>query len=161
MENTSKPLTRNGNLGLGAVLVAVGGFIAVAVVLHPENANAPVWVVQAAGATFLLAGITLISQALNLPLLGKLAGLGVAYMLAVPGLWILFAGSGQGCSVSVALGGMTFDDAANAVMCRAAFGFGGLITVAFALLATWQALRRRKPRPLDDDPMRQAKVDRT
>lgn len=141
----SKPLTRNGNLSLGALLVAVGGFIVVFVAIDPEGANAPVWVVQAAGAAFLLAGVTLIAQALNMPLLGKLAALGVAYMLATPGLWMLFAGDGQGCSVSMALGAFALSEQANAGLCRTVFGIGGLITLAFALLMTWQTLRRHAP----------------
>ena len=77
----------------------------------------------------------------------ELCGLAVAYMLATPGLWMLFDGQGARCSASIAFFGVGATAGASSLACRAVFGFGGLLTLAFALLMTWAAFRKRHTRP--------------
>jgi predicted membrane-bound spermidine synthase len=56
---------------------------------------------------------------------------------------MLFDGGGAQCSASIAFFSFALSDNANSIMCRAVFGFGGLLTLGFALLMTWAAIRKR------------------
>ena len=112
--------------------------------LDPSGAQAPMWVVNAAVSTFVLAGISLIANVFGLALVSRLAVAAVAWMLAVPGLWILFDGQGAQCSVSVSLGGLSTAGSAASGLCRTVFGMGGVITLAIAIVFTVVALRPRR-----------------
>ena len=109
--------------------------------LAPEAANAPLFVLDAVAGAFFLAGVSVIAQAWNAPLLGRLSAVLVVYLLAVPGLWMLFGQDVGSCSVGVAIAGTTGQGTADGLQCRIVFGLGGLITLATALAMTWGAIR--------------------
>lgn len=136
----------------GFIAIAAGGFILLMVHQDPSAVNGPVWVADAAASTFLFAGFSIVANGLGLPLVGKLCGLGCAYLLAAPGLWMLFDGEGASCSASIAIGGLSAASGAASGLCRAVFGFGGLVTLGLALLFTWVAFR--KPRQPQARPLR-------
>ncbi len=119
--------------------------------LSPEAANAPLFVVDAAAGAFFFAGISIIADAWRAPLLGRLSVLAVIYLLAVPGLWMLFGTDIGRCSVGIAIGGAGASGASDPLPCRIAFGAGGLLTLAIALAFTWGLLRKRR-NPANPDP---------
>jgi len=131
-------------LGIGAAAIAIGVGILVAVHLDPNGATAPLFVVEAAAGTFIAAGVSYLALALGLTLLSRLAGLLVVYLLAVPGLWMLFA-DGSECSVGAAISGITLRGTASDWSCRAVFGGGGLLTLMIGIAMTWQVFRGKPP----------------
>ena len=136
--------------GIGAVFAALGVGMFVMMRLHPEGANAPEFVLDAAAGTFFCAGLSILGQAFGQPLLSRIAGLAVVYLLAVPGLWLLLGEDTGSCSVGIALGGLGSMAPGDPTMCRVVFGAGGIIVAAVAVVLTVAAIRerRRKPDPL-------------
>lgn len=132
-----------------ALFAAFGIGIFAMLRLHPEGANEPDFVVDAAAGTFVFADLSVIARALNQPLLGRLAGLMVVYLLAGPGLWCLLADDAGSCSVGMALCGAGATSAANPTLCRTVFGAGGFLVLAVAVLFTVQALRSKRQKPSD------------
>ncbi len=133
--------SRAAGIGFGAAFVAIGLLIYFGVRLSPDGASAPIWVIEAAAGAFFFAGVSQIAQTLNAPMLARLCGLVVVYLLAVPGLWMLFGGDGQ-CSVSHAIGATSFSGDADPLTCRLVFGGGAIVVLGFALLMTWVTLRK-------------------
>lgn len=140
-------------IGSGAMAIGVGLFVAAH--LYPQKASAPLFVVDAAAAAFFCAGVIVVAEVFGQRLLSRLAGLALIYLLAVPGLWMLFAGDGA-CTIGGAVSGLTMATTGSDFTCRAAFGLGGVVVLAVALLMSWQALRgRHRPQAsLQDDPPR-------
>jgi hypothetical protein len=134
-----------GGLAFGGLFSLIGAGLYAAVRLSPEAANAPEWVIDAAAGTFFLAGLSVMAEAVNWKFVSRLASLGVVYLLAVPGLWMLFADD-PSCSVSGVIGGAAFGDDASSLTCRAVFGGGAIVTLLAALAFTWVAVRRRSAR---------------
>jgi len=130
--------------GLGLLFVAVGTGIVLMVWRDPGQAEAPLWVVYAAASTFSFAGLWIILQTFALTLLANLAGLAIAYLLAVPGLWMLFDGKGANCSVSGAMADIALSAPATSWACRGIFGVGGLLVLIFALFLTRAAIRQAR-----------------
>ncbi len=131
--------------GIGLPFIAMGLFIAIFAPLHPEGANAPMWVVEAVAACFTFAGVSAVAKAFGAELVSKLAALATAYLLATPGLWLLFAGDDAQCSSSVGSAGLSLTADAGSILCRSAFGIGGILTVLIALAFTWQAIKASRP----------------
>ena len=129
--------------GFGLLFASIGAGIMLMVWVDPEGARAPIWVVQAAASTFLFAGLSAAAQSFGLKLLANLLALMVAYALAAPGLWMLFDGQGAACSVSVPLAEMALGGGTS-WLCRGVFGFGGLLTLVFAIVFTWAAIKRHR-----------------
>lgn len=134
---------RQPGIWFGAIFAAIGLFIYIMVRMDPSRAQAPEFVIDAAAGVFFFAGLSIIGQALHMPTVGRVAGLAVVYLLAVPGLWMLLGEDGGQCSVSIAIGGATTSGAGDAGLCRMVFGIGAIITLGFALTMTVLALRRR------------------
>ncbi|MEO6014182.1 MAG: hypothetical protein ABIQ30_11450 [Devosia sp.] len=130
--------------GLGLLFVGAGAGIMLMVWREPDQAEAPLWVVYAAASTFSFAGLWMILQTFGLTLLANLAGLAVAYLLAVPGLWMLFDGQGANCSVSGAMADITLSGPGTSWTCRGIFGIGSLLVLLFALLLTRAAIRQAR-----------------
>jgi hypothetical protein len=132
------------SIGFGLLIAAMGAAIMLMVWLDPSGANAPIWVVQAAASTFLFAGLSAVAQALGWKVLANLLVLVVVYLLAAPGLWMLFDGQGANCSATIAFNDLAVGGGASSWVCRGVFGFGGLLTLGAALLFTWVTLSKRQ-----------------
>jgi hypothetical protein len=138
------------NTWYGVLAIATGMLVAFFVHFAPQSGDAPAWVGDACAAAFVCAGIAILSASRGWPpLVGKLAGLVAAYMLVVPGIWIVFGGDPARCSVSAAFGSLSLASDAGAMLCKSVFGGGALLTLAFALLLTVRSLRRSGPKPAD------------
>jgi hypothetical protein len=131
----------------GFIAVTAGALVLLMINTDPSGAEAPLWIVNAAASTFVFAGLSIVANAFGYRLVGKLCGLAVAFLLATPGLWMLFDGQGASCSASVAIGGMSAASGAASGLCRAVFGVGGIATIAAALLFTWLAFRGNPRHP--------------
>jgi hypothetical protein len=127
----------------GLIFVAAGLAIVAGVWLDPGRAQAPVWVVEAAGAAFAFAGLSFVLEALGQRVPARLCSLAVVYLLAVPGLWTLFD-SDASCTVGGAISGATFGGEASSWACRAVLGGGGIVVLLAALGFTLAAVLRRK-----------------
>jgi hypothetical protein len=139
---------RTDNTVSGLIAVATGIAVALFVNLPPERGDAPAWVGDACAAAFFFAGISIVANSRHWPaLVTKLAGIGAAYMLVVPAVWVVFGGDPGRCSVGAALGILSLGTSAGGALCRSVFGFGGLLTLVVAVLFTWQAFRVPRPVP--------------
>jgi hypothetical protein len=127
----------------GLIFVAAGLAILAGVWLDPEKAQAPVWVVEAAGAAFAFAGLAFVLEALGQRLPARLCSLAVVYLLAVPGLWTLFD-SNASCTVGGAISGAALGGDAPSWACQAVMGGGGIVVLLAALGFTIAAVLRRK-----------------
>jgi hypothetical protein len=125
----------------GVLALGAGVTILLLVNFDPSSAQAPLWVVNAAAMTFVLAGLSIFANSVGLPLISRLSGAAIAWMLAVPGFWMLFDGQGASCSASVTVGSLSAASGAASGLCRAVFGIGGLITLVVAIAFTWLAFR--------------------
>ncbi|HWA19739.1 MAG TPA: hypothetical protein VG757_12160 [Devosia sp.] len=125
----------------GILSLAIGLAILLMINLDPSGAEAPLWVVNAAVSSFVFAGIALIANSFGFPLVGRFAAAAVAWMLAIPGLWIMLDGQGAQCSASISLGGLSAAGSAASGLCRTVFGMGGVITLAIAIVFTVVAFR--------------------
>ncbi|WP_428528995.1 hypothetical protein [Pseudorhodoplanes sp.] len=148
---------------IGLLVAAIGfPFVLMASGLLPaKGANAPLWVLGAAGMAFVLAGASVTLSALagstardgTLPdrapfalhVLQLALGLGIVAMLALAGTWVAL-GAGGGFRSAMSIGGASLSGPANETMARFVFGFGALVTwaifVAFAVRG-WRKLRAR------------------
>jgi hypothetical protein len=144
------PVQKLTGTAFGLLFVAAGGGILLMAWRDPSMASAPMWVVEAACACFICAGLWAIAQTFGLTLIATLCGLAIVYLLAAPGLWMLFDGTGASCSVGAAVSGASIAGTAPSWMCRTIFGAGGLVTFAAALAFTWAAIfRRSRSNPSD------------
>jgi len=129
------------------LLVAGGGIMAVGAGLFPAalaGANAPLWVILAAGACFALAGLAFFAQRwLPKALAGAISGLLVTLFAAIPA-WIAFGEGPRQFSVSLSGLGLSLWWN-NASLGRIAFGIGaalGAALAAYVWSAWWLALPR-------------------
>lgn len=144
------PASTPDNTWYGMLAVTTGIVVALFVHLAPQAGDAPAWVGDACAAAFFCAGVAILAASRGWPpLVGKLAGLVAAYMLVVPGIWIVFGGDPERCSIGAAFGSLSLAGDAGAVLCKSAFGGGALLTLAFAVLFTVQSFRRQHPEPAD------------
>lgn len=127
---------------LGLLFAGAGAGIMIMVWLDPAQARVPLWVVYAAAGCFVAAGLWIIAQTFGQKGLATLFGLAIAWLLAVPGLWILFGGDAS-CTVSLGGGSLAMQAAGPDWVCRGIFGLGGLLAGTIALAFTWQAITRR------------------
>ncbi len=126
-------------------LIAMATGIGIGLTIHltsPQPGDAPSWVGDACAAAFFFAGLCLFAQSRHWSLLSKLAGLGAAYMLMIPGIWVVFAGDPKRCSIGIVSGPLNATGGAGG-LCGAVFGIGTFIAVLIALAMTWQAFHRR------------------
>lgn len=131
----------------GFASAGMGIFSLAMIMLYPEGAQAPVWVAVVACSTFVFVGLGIIVRGLGAERLATLLALPAIYALAVPGLWLLFAGEGQHCSASISLGSMIGSGVLDSLMCRGIFGLGGLLVLAMAVAFTVAAIRRGRGGP--------------
>lgn len=128
----------------GAVFALAGIGIVVMAHLDPSGANAPMFVIEAAAGSFFFAGVSVLARAHGADFIARLLALPVVYLLAVPGLWILFAEGDIQCSVSASIGGLWQSQGASSLLCRSVFGFGGLLVLAIALVFTWNFFKAKR-----------------
>ncbi|WP_417309184.1 hypothetical protein [Devosia sp.] len=138
--HTAAEIMRSG-IWFGAIFAAIGLFIYVMVRLDPSRARAPEFVIDAAAGVFFFAGVSIIGQALRMPIVGRIASLAVVYLMAVPGFWMLLGDDAGQCSVSIAIAGVSSSGAGDPGMCRMVFGAGAIIVLGMALLFTALAIR--------------------
>jgi hypothetical protein len=134
---------------IGIPFILIGLFIVVAVRLDPSGARAPLFVLDAAAGAFFFAGVSVTAESWGFRIASRLSSLLVVYLLAVPGLWLMFDDGAGSCTSTVAFGGASTRTAGDPTMCRAVFGAGGLLVLAVALALTWAGVRklfgRQKP----------------
>ncbi len=138
-------------VGLGVIFAGLGVMIYLMVRMDPSTARAPGFVIDAAAGCFFFAGVSVVARSLNAPLIGRLCALPVAYLLAVPGLWMLFGGSGE-CSVSGFVSGVRLNGPAPNGVCQAVFGGGALVVLGFAVAMTITTFRSKPTREADARP---------
>jgi hypothetical protein len=119
------------------VAVAAGAGTAALVYTHPEQLEAPAWVVYAACAAFVLAGLSLLVPESTQPRISAWLGVGVVAAMVVPGAWIALGAGPRKCSVSIPL----WSGAGSDALCRGVFGFGSLMVAAFLVWAVVRAWR--------------------
>lgn len=135
-------------VGLGVIFAGLGVMIYLMVRMDPSTARAPGLVIDAAAGCFFFAGVSVVARSLNAPLIGRLCALPVAYLLAVPGLWMLFGDAGE-CSVSGFVSGVGIGGAAPGGVCQAVFGGGAIIVLLVAVAMTVMAFRGDPPTKMD------------
>jgi hypothetical protein len=138
-------------VGLGLLFAGLGVMIYAMVRMDPGAARAPLFVIDAAAGCFFFAGISVVARALNAPLIGKICALPVVYLLAVPGLWLLFGDAGE-CSVSGGVSGPAVSGTAPSGACQIVFGGGAVIVLVFAVAMTMMTLRGKAPAEADARP---------
>lgn len=146
----SKSLGKRDQLIFGGLFVAVGLGIMAMITFSPEGLNVPYWLGMVAAATFAFAGASVMAQGLGWGGFGRLLGLLTVLCLAAPGLWIMLDPGDKQCSGSVGIGG--FSIGSNDVgdfMCRAVFGFGGALTLVFAVFSAFALIRYLRQRKKD------------
>ena len=132
--------TRRQAIVLGIVAIAAGAGSAVAIYLRPQALRAPAWVAYAAVATFELAGAALIAGALGAKRLARWLGVLIMFGLLVPGLWIALGPGARDCSFSLGF----LSSVASELFCRAGFGLGALLCVAFLVLLVGRAFKANR-----------------
>lgn len=135
-------------IGVGAVFAALGIMIYLMMRIDPSGARAPGFVIDAAAGCFFFAGVSIVAQALNAPLVARLCALPIVYLLAVPGLWVLFGDAGS-CSVSGFAAGFGTSGTASSGVCQAVFGGGAIIVLLVAVAMTVMAFRGQPHRKVD------------
>lgn len=128
--------------GWGFALLFMGSGLAmmIGMAVSQEGLNAPLWVAEVAALGFFFAGVCILAQSRNWPRLGKIAGLGVVYCLAVPGLWIMLSPDTGSCSSTLSF----ITHQAGNMECRVVFGIGGIFTLVIAVWMTIIALQGPK-----------------
>ena len=145
-DSATTPVQKLTGTLLGLLFAGAGAGVMLMVYLDPSQARVPLWVVYAAAGCFVAAGFWIIAQTFGLSRLATLFGLGVVWLLAVPGLWILFGGNAS-CTVSLGGSSLAMSSEGPDWMCRTVFGLGGLLAGTVAMAFTWQALTRRAGNP--------------
>ena len=136
---------RSADARYGLIAMATGLAVAVFVHLPPQAGDAPAWVGDACAAAFFCAGLSIFAAARRWPpLVSRLAGLFAAYVLVVPGAWVVLGGDPARCSVGAALGSFSLAGDAGALLCRSVFGFGTAVTLLIAGVFTWHTLRGKR-----------------
>jgi len=102
--------------------------------------HVPLWVAEAAAASFVFAGVAMAGQVVNWLWLQKLGSLGVVWCLFVPGAWIAFGPDTGSCTGGIGIGMLTTWREAGNIECRLAFGIGAVITLLCALAMTWHVI---------------------
>ena len=137
-----------GGIGLGLLVAALGVVIYIMVRMEPGAARAPGYVIDAAAGCFFFAGVSVVARSLNAPLIARLCALPVAYLLAVPGLWMLLGDPGE-CSVSGWAFGVGASGTASSGVCQAVFGGGAIIVLLSAVAMTVMAFREQPQKRTD------------
>ncbi|MEJ8839240.1 hypothetical protein [Ramlibacter sp. AN1133] len=125
----------------GALAVAVGAGVMLAVFFAPRGLRAPAWVVYAAGGAFVLAGATLVAQGTGQRLLARWLPSLVIACLVAPAAWVAFGTGPRRCMVSAWGFGSRLLGRHSDLLCRLAFGAGALVGLLLLLLAVREALR--------------------
>jgi hypothetical protein len=162
--STQQPATPREARWIGAAAAAAGSYLMLVglgllqIPGGPGNLHGPLWIILAAGLAFFLAGVAVFLQVIgranangDLPgdaplwmrLVQYLIGVAIFAAFALIGSWVAFGGGPRSFSGSF----LFFGDASNAMIGRAAFGFGAIIcwlgTIAFAVVGARKVLRRR------------------
>jgi hypothetical protein len=125
----------------GALVIAVGAAVMLAVFFAPRGMHAPAWVVYAAGGAFVLAGLALLAEGTGRRVLARwLPSLVVACLLA-PAAWLAFGSGPRRCMVSAWGFGSRMLGRHSDLLCRLAFGAGTLVGVLILLLFVRDAWR--------------------
>lgn len=127
-------------LGVAALFAGVGVAMMIFMAVDQTGLNVPLWVAEAAAASFVFAGVAMAGQVVNWLWLQKLGSIGVVWCLFVPGAWIAFGPDTGSCAGGIGIGMLTAWQEAGNAGCRIAFGFGAVITLLCALAITWHVI---------------------
>jgi hypothetical protein len=141
--NSDSRNTPTNNVWFGVLFVVVGLATMAMMILSPEGLNVPVWVGLAAAATFVFAGASVVVQSLGFARASRWIGVLVAFLLAVPGFWIMFGSGEMSCSRSVTFLSESTSTAGD-LECRIVFGAGAFVTLAIAVAFAVVAWRGRR-----------------
>ena len=115
---------------IGLVMIAFGLGVAAAIHWQPQQLKAPAWVAYAAVSTFVFGGAALIAGTFGARRLVSALGVLITLGLLAPGLWVTFGDGARDCSFSLPF----VSGAAPDLVCRAGFGLGSLLCLAFLFL---------------------------
>jgi hypothetical protein len=140
----ARALSRRGEIFAGLAAIAAGAWplaigLGVAKV-DPRTVHAPLWVVAAAGACFVLAGMALLAPRDRVRLRGFAAGLVVTALAAVCD-WIAFGPGERRFGQSISFAGAALRSSGGQISGRIAFGVGAVLLDAFALWAWYRWLK--------------------
>jgi hypothetical protein len=130
-------LSRRQRLTIGALLIAVGAGISLAIHFHPQQLRAPAWVAYAAAGSFALVGAALIAGAYEAKKLVSWLGVLIVSALLVPFLWVALGPGARECGFSLGF----ISGAAPELLCRIGFGLGALLGLFILVLIIRQALQ--------------------
>jgi hypothetical protein len=122
----SNPAARSGMI-IGGLFALLGASMLAMFHLFPDPDAAPGWVLWAAAGVFVFAGLSVMAQAFGWALAARLLGLAVAYLLVVPGFWIM-TDADASCSAAFSGGDLTARGTADPTLCRVIFGGGAVMT---------------------------------
>lgn len=125
----------------GAIFVAVGAGMMIAMAVDRSGLQAPLWVAELAAFCFVLAGASVLANGRGWTRLARALGVGVVYCMAAIPVWIVFGDSSAGCTVSGT--GLFAGEIGSWVGCRAAFAVSAVLTILCAIALTWAALTGR------------------
>jgi hypothetical protein len=129
-------LSRRQRLTIGALLMALGAGVSLAIHFQPQQLRAPAWVAYAAAGSFALAGAALIAGAYEAKRLVSWLGVLVVAALMTPALWVAFGAGGRECGFSLGF----VSGVAPDLFCRIGFGLGALLGLFILVLIIRQAL---------------------
>ena len=121
---------------VGSVLVALGLGLAALVVLRPESASVPLFVLWFLCAALVLAGLAVAAYSSSAPGFYRWAIAGTLACLAVVPAWIAFGPGARTCTSNFAV-------LSSEVSCRGAFGIGAVLLALMFVVALRQALATR------------------
>lgn len=130
----------------GLVALTGAGLVAVGAGVFPTalpGANAPLWVIIAAGACFALAGLATLGQGRLPEALATLLPCLIVVLFAAIAGWVAWGDGPRQFSFSLGAGGFGFGGEGISAG-RLAFGFGAVVMILLALLVCGAWLKRRR-----------------
>ncbi len=115
-------------LGGAALIALAAGWIPAA----PEKFNAPRWVIGAAGAMFIVAGVLMLIPAERRPALSAFLGATMASLFALVGGWVAFGPGPRRFGGALASGGVVLKAEVGEYFGSGVFGVGAVILSALA-----------------------------
>jgi hypothetical protein len=138
-----------GSVFAGAAIAALGGALALAAYVLPEQMRAPPFVVYLCALAFVFAGWTVVARARDHRLLKAWLPVFLLACMVAPAIWLGFGSGRRQCAVSLLQSFVRLLGTRSDLVCRIGFGLAAVLGVALVLLAVRQAIRSSR-RPMAD-----------